>query len=205
MTDPAPFPSERCAGEPAFALDRTHALVADPGMADERVRRHLEHAILRDPHDLRAHVQRIGVAIDHRDASHARDALIDLHLALGAQGQALRERMRTLAQPALRAQVFATPAGGVVLQRGLTGKLDLVTRSHAARDAADPLHEARELVLHGDLDGALDMLEAAQRSHPSRADLAREYAALCDHPALAARRDAFLAVPAAGVTQGEAH
>lgn len=189
-----PFPQERCAGEPAFALDRAHALVADPGMQAERVRRHLEHAILRDPDDLRAHVQRIGLAIDGRDATLAHDALIDLNLALGARGRPLRERMRALARPALHASpTDADPrTRSALLDRGLTGKLDLVLRREAARSAGDPLQEARELVLHGNLDAALDVLEAGIAADASRADLVREYTAVCAHDALAARRDAFL-------------
>lgn len=193
------LPDERCAGEPAFALDRPHALVADPGIGSERVRRHLEHAILRDPQDLRAHVQRLGLAIDGRDAACAGDALIDLDLALGARGLALRQRMHALSRHALHVHGPAMPGHGGLLQRGLTGKLDLVSRRTAASDARDPVREARDLVVHGDLEGALDMLEAAQVADPDREDMAHEYAALCAHPALASRRDAFLARRAAAV------
>ncbi len=195
------FPSEHCAGEPAFALDRAHALVADPGIDGERVRRHLEHAILRDPGDLRAHVQRIGLALDGGDGSYAGEALVDLELALGTRGRALRERMRALAQRAPHARPGVMRAVcGSILRRGLTGKLDLVARKAPARGARDPLDDARELVLHGDLEGALDLLEAAQLADASRTDLAREYATLCAHASLAPRRDAFLlrhAAPAA--------
>jgi tetratricopeptide (TPR) repeat protein len=61
----------------------------------------LGHRILGQPTDLRAHVQRILLLIKLGDGAALYSALLDLMIALGTHGQALKQRMLGLAKPLL--------------------------------------------------------------------------------------------------------
>lgn len=62
---------------------------------------YLGHRILENPNDLRSHVQRILLLTDGDDESALQGALIDLFIALGERGDALKARMLTHAAPRL--------------------------------------------------------------------------------------------------------
>lgn len=187
---------ESCAGEAAFCLGRPHALVAATGLTAERAGNHLAHAVARDPGNLAAHVQRIGVWITAGSAGRLFGAMIDLSLALGPRGRPLRERMLLLATPALHpAHVAALRAlldgldadapmpvvPGSVLNRAHTGTQDLVRRDVAAAAARDPLLTADDYVREGNIDAALALLEEAILADPKRTELASLHADLCVH------------------------
>jgi hypothetical protein len=199
---------ESCAGEAAFCLGRPHALVAATGLAVERAGDHLAHAVARDPGNLAAHVQRIGLWITAGSPGRLFGAMIDLALALGTRGRPLRERMLLLATPALhRAHAEALRAlldgvdadapmpavPGSVLNRAHTGTLDLVRRDVPAADVRDPLLTADDYVHEGNVGAALALLDEAIAADPARTALASLYAELCVHSRDAGRLDALAA------------
>lgn len=85
---------------PAFGFAEEKAL--KPLSWDiEATHRHLLHYLARHPEALLQHVQRINLAIISEDNIKVFCALLDLYLALGAKGRALRADMLSAAMPLL--------------------------------------------------------------------------------------------------------
>jgi hypothetical protein len=220
--DPAAF--DRLADEPAFGLGGRRDVRLTPRWSPGRAAEFLAHAIVRDPGNLAAHVQRIALAAGARDGVLAYGALLDLFVALGARGADLRARMlraserllapaeRTYLEGRLEAGVAATdphpPTAASMLSRGITGTLDAVARAAEGAGAPrDPLLDARDYVNEGNLAAARATLEAALDANPARPDLAGELLDLYRHThnvsalrAMKARLGARLHAPAAWET-----
>jgi hypothetical protein len=199
MTDAATADALAGAGrEPAFGLERMRTLHVGERWHRRAAGDYLAHAIAREPANLVAHVQRIVLWLEDRDAAEAYGALLDLFIGLGTRGLDLRARMLTAARSVVAPDAFqylrdALRAGGdardrhppapcSVLTRSLTGTLDAVTA--AARDAAadyDGVALARDHLFAGNIEAAQAALERTLRAHPERADAAAELLAIFLH------------------------
>jgi hypothetical protein len=102
-------------------------------------------SIKREPLHLQLHVQRINLLLDAQDAAGLKAALVDLYIALGNRGYALKLRMLSLIRPFLdprnyQSFVLTLHSGleahnpavgdlpGVVLSEGFTGRDKLLVR-----------------------------------------------------------------------------
>lgn len=174
--------------EPAFGLEASRD-IRIRGWPHAQATKYLCHAIARNPHDLLRHAQRIELAIAASDGDGVFSALLDLNIALGPNGAALRDRMRRAALQLLtphqleflvraqtsgcRASQYHPPAPSSVLTQGLTGKLDLVSRTDVVQtQTSDPITEAETQLMDGNLNAARSTLEHALAQAPERGDIA---------------------------------
>jgi hypothetical protein len=178
----------------AFAYPPAGPLHAPAGCDSGDAWRHLTSAVARDPLDVEAHVRRVALATRERSSGHIFTALIDLFLALGPQGRALRALMLASARDGLtpeEAQFFEqaldpglTRSAGLpmgtqsVLDPGLMGAVEMVTQARRAVAQQSVAEQAAELVNHGDLDGARQMLEDALMQNPDDAAASQELLAI---------------------------
>lgn len=137
----------------------------------------LSHQIRRDPHDLRAHIQRI-LLTQHEDLQNRTSgSLLDLFLALGSSGLMLRTRMLDICREQLDEDTMGLfdswleegveeRAGGWMsgsmlstgeIARG--SKLLKQQRSVAVPEYADVLTEVRDHIEYGQIDLAQTLLE----------------------------------------------
>lgn len=175
--------------QPAFGLDDARD-IRIRGWSSGQAGAFLCHAIARDPTHLLHHTQRIDLSIVASDGEDAFSALLDLFIALGPLGSALRKRMLSATRPLLTlaqagflirslasgcvATVQHPPASHSVLSLGVTGRLDLVERTESVTSAeADPLIDAETQIVDGNVDAARATLEAALNESPERDDLAK--------------------------------
>lgn len=178
----------------AFAYQPGGALQAPAGCDAGDAWRHLTSAVARDPLDLEAHVRRIVLATRERSSGHVFTALIDLFLALGLQGRELRALMLATARDALTpdeaaffeqalepglARSAGLPMGTQsVLDPGLMGAVEMVAQARRAVAQQSVAEQAAELVNHGDLEGARQMLEVALMENPDDTAASQELLAI---------------------------
>lgn len=128
--------------EAMFLVSDNPMLYLQFGNSNERVIENLAFTVLRDPADLRAHVQRIALHIRIQDQSGLYGALVDLFIALGEKGLSIRKRMLTQAKPHLTKKHFlilnsllergirdtdqVTDSDSTVLAKGYIGKNNFV-------------------------------------------------------------------------------
>ena len=154
----------------------------------EETKRHLAHAISRQPMALRLHTERILLHARSADPA-ILGALCDLFLVLGDKGAPLRRRMLALARPLLstrdhqRLQRHIRESGGEndalgdlcrgsALAQGITGTTRLIVKqSQRDASAADPLHEAQSQLETGQTELALETLERAVLADTHRLEL----------------------------------
>jgi hypothetical protein len=169
-----------------------------PGL-DRGYLRHLEERIQRDPRDLHAHVERVLLRIAHRDRADIYAALVDLCVALGTCGRALRARLvaaaaaqltpgqRAFLEAHLDAGLDASSAGAAVrgscLAWPVAGTMQIVRRRRAASepprgDALGPVALAREWIASGDDAAAQSLLEETLERDPGQAEVCLELLAL---------------------------
>jgi len=172
--------------DPYLLLKRHAKLQLSPWMDKEAVLGCLGHRILGQPTDLRAHVQRIFLLIKIGDGAALYSALLDLMIALGAHGQALKQRMLVLAKPLL------APATLNFLQRHLDAGFvaddpDLGRVKGSLLRAADTqghplvrridgdtapvvsvLEQVDSLLEYGQLEHAVELLESALLLDPDQ-------------------------------------
>ncbi len=163
---------------------------AVPGLARGYLR-HLEERIERNPRDLHAHVERVLLRIGCRDGADVHAALVDLFVALGTGGRALRVRLigmaaaqltagqRAFLEAHLDAGLDAGSAGADVrgsrLSWPVAGTMQIVRRrGTAVSDAVGPLELAREQIASGDEAAAQSLLEEALERDPGRQDVCLE-------------------------------
>jgi len=179
--------------DPYLLLKRHAKLQLSPWMDKEATLGCLGHRILGQPTDLRAHVQRIFLLIKLGDGAALYGALLDLMIALGAHGQALKQRMLILAKPLLARETLEflqrhLDAGfiahdpeiarvrGALLRSASSQGQPLVQRlgGNATR-VANNIDQANELLEYGQLEHAVELLEDALLLNP---DLEAEAALL---------------------------
>ena len=147
------------------------------------------HQVARAPADLRCHVRRIHFHVATADAEGGYGALVDLFIALGPKGVALRSRMLDAAKPLLERTRYQTlmrkldaglaatdslsPSPCSRLTKGLRGIHLLVERldRDAPQFQRDPLAEARACLEYGQVEQARRLLEDTVMAEPWRADL----------------------------------
>lgn len=187
--------------EPAFGFEDSTRLRPSSRWTTDVVGGFLARAIARDPTNLRMHVQRVTLWT----ASHRREetfgALVDLFVALGERGNALRTRLlasapadldpgqRSFLEGRLATGLSAVdrhpPAPASILTRAVTGALDTVARigDTEPEPATDPLAEARDYLAEGNVERARELLESALRAQPERAEVADELLTIYRHSA----------------------
>lgn len=206
----APAPDGGPGIEPAFGLAEERALRIPERWPRPLAADFLAHLVAREPANLRAHVQRVGLCLERRAAGDLYAALLDLFLALGPRGTPLRRRMLRAADQVLAphhaAFLYVSLMGGLVataphpsargsmLTRSVTGSLTAVTKRDGPAPARSaPLEEARTYITEGDVEAARLVLETALAADPGNADLAEEllglYRATRDRAALARMRE----------------
>ncbi len=146
----------------------------------------LGHRILGKPADLRAHVQRILLLVKDGDGAALYSALLDLMIALGSHGQALKQRMLRLAEPLLAPATQAffreriaqgvtpddpqiTRVKGSLLRVSHVAGAPLVKR--AAGSSPRPvsvMEQANALLEYGQLEQAVELLENALLQDPDQ-------------------------------------
>jgi hypothetical protein len=166
------------------------------GVKDPRVDEHgpaiqvgaaLARDVARNPTNLLAHVQRVHLWIEGRNPEETWAALLDLFIALGPRGSALRERMLRVADGVLTREcrdflAASLPAGldgtqphPLAPSSVLSGwHAETLSRTSSERPsgAPDPLDEADTCLAAGKIEAARVILEAALVAEPARADLA---------------------------------
>ena len=171
--------------------DSNRLVLPDDGKLDELASR-LGYRVVTQPNDLRTHVQRILVCLRRRDEPSLRGSLVDLFIALGSKGKALKLRMLEITAPILSRTATAFLKRHVdsgfkpwdiaiaefrmsLLSLGYIGRKNVILK-HQGKLAPprDPIATARDCMELGQLDVALDTLEAALRINPDDQALARE-------------------------------
>ncbi|HES76585.1 MAG TPA: hypothetical protein ENO09_06215 [bacterium] len=174
-------------GVDPFLLLKHHAeLQLSPWVDKEAALGCLGHHILGRPTDLRAHVQRIFLLIKIGDGAALYSALLDLMIALGTHGQALKQRMLNLAKPLLAPATLnflqqhldagfvaddpdlARVKGSLLRATDMQGH-PLVRRVGGdAAPAVGVLEQAHSLLEYGQLEPAIDLLESSLLLDPDR-------------------------------------
>jgi len=177
--------------EPLFSVAEIRTLQLAPRYCNPRVSDFLAHQVARNPTDLRRHVQRISYFLIKRDGPGAYGAIVDLFIALGAKGIALRRKMLRTAIPLLspdqrRALEEKLESGLSALDRmplsresilgkGIRGTTRLVERNVVRVESdVDVLKEARSHLEYGQVDEARQVLEQAVLQDPAREDVHKE-------------------------------
>ncbi|MEQ1601094.1 MAG: tetratricopeptide repeat protein [Methylophilaceae bacterium] len=185
--------------DPAFISElRTQLKLTEslhtPWLADA-----LAHRIARSPNDLRGHVQRIMLHqhLNQGDALFA--ALLDLFIALGHWGLALRKRLLQTSANLLNNTQYEflnsrldsgisnneihPPALRSRLSQGSTGSFNFIIRSNNRHqsDLRPALEQALDFLNYGQLDQAQETLEQALIENPTDPAIARELADLYTH------------------------
>lgn len=153
---------------------------------------YLGHRIFDHPEDLRSHVQRIFLLLEGSESDELQDALVDLFIALGGKGRALKRHMLDharlrLSQEAVTLleqhlddgfapwEVLAFPVRSSLLSLGYCGTHELVRRLDSNGAAySDVVEEARDRLAYGQVDAARAVLEQALRKNPEHAAAAAE-------------------------------
>ena len=178
---------------------------------DAQLLAHLGQQIKHRPTDLRAHMQRIDLLNRLSDQRQLYGAMIDLFIALGSAGRALKQRclaqsgtvlneaQKKLLNRAIDRGLKATEpllarVHHSVLSLGFTGRHTIIKRHQSTPDRYQNAYdEAMSCLEYGQLEEARRVLEDAVRQgydDPRLSDQLREiYERTQDHDALLAMRD----------------
>lgn len=198
MSDAA-FPSiDAWPVDPVFTYARAGRLDLEYGLDPVTAWRHLSILVARDPLDLEAHVRRIMFTTHAPHHGKAFGALLDLFLALGPQGQPLRQMMLDIGESCiepdearfLRAHLETGLARNALLPAGTGALLDVavIGSAHAVRHervavqlGTSRVDEAISLLDHGDLPGARALLEEIVLDEPTNEIATRELLGIYHH------------------------
>ncbi|MCF6218635.1 MAG: hypothetical protein L3J62_08565 [Gammaproteobacteria bacterium] len=177
-----------------------------PGDMDDKILEHLAHRIQRVPADLAAHLQRLKIYHQHDHREGLYGSLLDLFIALGDNGSALRLRLlRGVAARLTKPQLALFKAG---MQRGLlatnmmpltrysrlsaavSGSLNISEEQVDVAHVADTalIDEVRDLLNSGQIETAQKLLEQALQQAPQQGELSLELLMIYRHTE---NRDAF--------------
>lgn len=195
-------------------------LAEPPAAAESQLRGHLAHRISRNPGDLLAHVQRIQLCIRARASDELYGALLDLFIALGGKGRALRGRLLARCRPLLAAPQREALARGVSAGIAATdvvpeaqhsrfcaavrGTLLLVSQAESkqAPPAFDVVDEARDLLDSGQILAARTLLERTLLDQPRNLMVGQELLSIYrhsrDHAGLNSMLQKMAGMPLAG-------
>jgi hypothetical protein len=170
--------------DPTFKLASATDLRIEGAWSARDAWRYISNEVLRDPLNLRKHVQRIYIAYDSDDNELLFGGLVDLWIALKDNGRDLREAMLDIArlkladdQLAFLSKALANGldskqalplASGSVLDQGYIGTAEVIRRELvAAATVADPVAEAMALLEEGHVYPAREILEETVLADPS--------------------------------------
>ncbi|NOQ63043.1 MAG: hypothetical protein GQ582_00850 [Methyloprofundus sp.] len=152
--------------------------------ANPNVLNYLTSSILRKPHDLLTHVQRIIYCYEQKNEAQLYAALADLFVILQESGSALKQRMLLgasnklspiLLQPLqayLNEPKLLETNSHTVLVSGIESDLKLVNSANKTSTIEhDPLQIARDYVEYSQLDEAISTLEIAILATPEYVEL----------------------------------
>jgi hypothetical protein len=187
--------------DPTFLLDGWRGLGILPKSAPERLATHFSHQVARSPTDLQCHTRRVLFAIQRQDSEGVFGALLDLYIALGDKGRALRQRLTEKARPWLSSEHYglliqsldtgihrfdALPTTQyAVLPLFLQGSTHLVTE--ASRTSTEPqprqslLDEVRDMIDYGQFKEAQTLLEESIIENPLQREIVRELLDIYKH------------------------
>ncbi len=166
----------------------------------------LERKICRNPRDLLSHAQRVALHFARSDAERCFHALVDLNIALGAQGRALRVNLLEQTLSLLPKDQFewllqrldsgvdphevAPQMQGVLLSRPVAGVTAIVAVDDDETNNQDAVKQAWAWIEQGRIDDARLLLERALDDDPGDPMVCMELLALYRRHDLA---DAFAA------------
>lgn len=183
--------------DPAFAYLPDGLLSPRAACDPQEAWRYLSSLVARDALDVEAHARRVVLAVSQQSAGQSLTALLDLFLALGASGRALRSELLAVAAPLLSDEDVAffhsalsqglPPDGGLplgaaaVLDPGLMGARTMIVQSRAQAREESLAEQAAALIDQGDLSAAQALLEAGLLDNPGDAAATRELIAIYRH------------------------
>ena len=177
---------------PVFLVPEDGRLDLGWSSGDSQLVSYLCHGITRNPKDLRAHARLVYLRLKQKDSTALYTALLDLFLALEDKGLSLRQhllrRCSSHLQPhqhklfadslekGLHADAPLPDTGLSLLHKGIESNTPLVIkpRSNQENLPADPLTEALACLEYGQINQALDLLEAAMMAEPGNAIVCTE-------------------------------
>ena len=186
------------AEEPVFWADSYRGTRFDHIANRRRLARFLARRVSRDPNNLHAHLQRIGLHMDGAEEAALFGALVDLFLALGNRGHALRKRMFMHTIGRLKLEHAKSLRGWLdsglhgsdelplapfsILGRSQQRSGEVVARSRASNQGdRDLIGEVRDLIDSGQIDAARSALEAALLENTADTRLSAELLELYGH------------------------
>ena len=174
-------------------------LAEPPVEANERLLEHLAHRVSRNPADLLSHVQRVMLCARLHLCDEVYGALLDLFIALGDKGHALRVRLLAQCRGMLSAQQLGVLEPAVLsgisamdvvplvghsrLSAGVSGSVDIVSMIDANQptSATSVIDEARDLLDSGHIEMACDLLEPALLASPQNLEISQELLTIYHH------------------------
>ena len=173
--------------EPAF-LQKNKLFLSDSHCLPTMITDKLAHKITRFPNDLRSHIQRIFIFIEHKKNESVYSSLIDLFLVLGDKGAALRKRMLSSAQFLLSETQFSVlsqsfssdsfPQSSLVdisqsvLSSGNNSGMPFILKVDESEDDINTIiDEARSYLEYGQLGEAINALQEAVITYPNKLEL----------------------------------
>ncbi|MEJ2610727.1 MAG: hypothetical protein P8179_11730 [Candidatus Thiodiazotropha sp.] len=185
----------------AFSEPANMGLGVPKGVDHNKWATHLAHLSAREPNNLLNHVRRVYLHLARNQADELYGAMLDLHLVLGDNGNRLRARLLRQSRTLLSEphyNLFLThykhglqrnqslPASRYsVLGNFFDGKMSFLKQytsdKQPINESIDPCEQAREEIIHGDVDAAQSILEKALIRSPDRKDLHLELLELYSH------------------------
>lgn len=173
--------------EPAF-LQMNGLSLSDSNCLPKIITDKLAHKITRSPNDLRSHIQRILLFIEHKKNEAAYNSLIDLFIVLGDKGHALRTRMLSAAklllsetQFSILSQTFSSDSfsqsnlvdiSQSLLSSRNNSAIPFILKSDDSEESTNTIiDEARSYLEYGQLDEAKIALQQAVVIYPNKLEL----------------------------------
>lgn len=181
-----------CEIDACFQIPESSDLLLDSEIHGSSTLEHLSYCVVRNPSDLISHMRRIVLQEKLGDSETLYAALVDLFIALGSKGKALRSRLLRQYRARLSDSQYGALLQGLkpgaandrslysdasVLARGITGTCSLVLAIDdpvAPMDLRDPLEEARDCLEYSQIDEARKVLERAVLEYPDRLEIQTE-------------------------------
>jgi len=173
-----------------FLISNNTSLRLDYKEFNEQAMEFLTHNVSRNPLDLQSHTQRIYLYMADFDGDRTYCALLDLFIALGNKGLALRKRILQESRYFLKLQQYDALTNKIesganahdimplaktsVLTNSYIGQnkiVERITKVTSASPKSDPIVEAGQYLEYGQVEEARILLEGAVLEQPWRKDL----------------------------------
>ncbi len=179
--------------DPYMAIDGNKSLLLNNIYNKDSALKFLEYRILHNPNDLRSHAQRIYILIRKNSSGEIAGALIDLFITLGIKGKSLKVNLLSQAEKYLdsssliffnkhisreidpnneEAQLFN---GALFIKKNMQFMpLVLANRTKECAAPKNPLDEALDFIMNGQLEQAINLLENSLLENPDQPEVASE-------------------------------